>query len=334
MYKKILLASSTVVLILSGCSSKQYYTPEETYNTSSSNMGDRIVHYSRDGATLESGDILTKSERVHIKLQKGFHFINNTKTVALTADNYGKCYIVGKQGVVDSIKFPQALLAGTITGKFLVYLLQNNSFGVYDLQKKSIVYNNKAQKAYSIDTRVANPLKIDDLVVIPTLDGKLTILNLKTLKVSKEMYVSTETSLNNIIFLGRLNNTLIASTQNKILSISNKGKKELEMGISEVVVNDNRDLYIFAKDGRILKVDESLSIQSEKKFKFAHFSVATVYKNLVYALDKQGYLIVSNDSFSKYRVYKVEEVEGKSFISNGKLYYNQQIIDLDTLTYK
>jgi hypothetical protein len=333
MYKKILLASSIAVVIFSGCSSKQYYNPQQTYNASSSAMGDKIVHYSRDGATLASGDILTRTQRVHLKLEKGFYFINNTKNAALTADANGKCNIVTQKGTVDTVKFPQALVAGTLIGKFLVYVLQNNSFGVYDLEKKSIVYSNKAQKAFVIDTRIANPLQIDSLVIIPTLDGKLTILDLKTLKVSKEMYVSTETSLNNIIFLGRLNNTLIASTPYKVLSISNKGKKELDTAISEVVIQD-KELVVFAKDGRILKLDESLSIQSEKKFKFAHFSVATVYDNTIYALDKQGYLIVSNSSFSQYRVYKVEEVEGYAFISQGKLYYNQQVIDLKTLTYK
>jgi len=333
MYRKILLASSIAVVIFSGCSSKQYYNPEQTYNASSSAMGDKIVHYSRDGATLASGDVLTKTQRVHLNLEKGFYFINNTKNVALTANAYGKCNIVSKKGIVDTINFPQALVAGTIIGKLLVYVLQNNHFGVYDLQKKSIVYSNKAQKTFAIDTRIANPLQIDSLVVIPTLDGKLTILNLKTLKISKEMYISTETSLNNVIFLARLNNSLIASTPNKILSISNRGKKELDTGISEVII-DGKELFVFAKDGRILKLNESLSIQSEKKFKFAHFSVATVYNNAVYALDKQGYLIVSNKSFSKHRVYKVEEVEGYTFISNGKLYYNQEIVDLNRLTYK
>ena len=333
MYKKILLASSVAVVIFSGCTSKQYYNPQQTYNASSSAMGDKIVHYSRDGATLASGDVLTRTQRVHLKLEKGFHFINNSKTVALTADSTGKCNIVGQKGTVDTVKFPQALVAGTLVGKFLVYVLQNNHFGVYDLEKKSIVYSNKAQKAFVIDTRIANPLQIESLVIIPTLDGKLTILDLKTLKVSKEMYVSTETSLNNIIFLGRLNNTLIASTPNKVLSISNKGKKELNTGISEVIIQD-KELFVFAKDGRILKLDESLSIQSEKKFKFAHFSVATVYKNTVYALDKQGYLIVSNTSFSQYRVYEVEEIESYAFVSQGKLYYNQQVIDLNKLTYK
>ena len=333
MYKKILLASSMATLLFTGCGSKQYYTPEQTQSLSSLNMGDKIIHYSRDGATLASGKILTKHEAVNLKLEKGFHFINNSQSAAITADMQGNCNIVNGKGTVASTKFPKALVAGTLIGKYLVFVLQNNSFGVYDFEKKSIVYANKAEKAYAIDTRIANPLKVDALVVIPTLDGKLTILDLNTLKIAKEMYVSTESSLNNIIYLSRINNTLVAATPNKVLSVSNKGKKELDTAISEVIIDDN-SIFVFAKDGRILKLNESLSIESEKKFRFAHFSVATVYKDKVFALDKQGYLIVSNKSFSKHRVYKVSEVEGYAFVSNGKLYYDSEIIDLNSLSYK
>jgi hypothetical protein len=333
MYKKILLASSVATLLFTGCGSKQYYSPEQTQSLSTSSMGDSIIHYSRDGATLASGKVLTKNEAVNLKLEKGFYFINNNKSAAITADMQGHCNIVTAKGTVASIKFPKALVAGTLIGKYLVFLLQNNSFGVYDFEKKSIVYTNKAEKAYAIDTRIANPLKIDALVVIPTLDGKLSVLDLTTLKIAKEMYVSTESSLNNVIYLNRINNTLIAATPNKVLSVSNKGKKELDTAISEVVIDGN-SIFVFAKDGRILKLNEALSIESEKKFRFAHFSVATVYKDKVFALDKQGYLIVANKSFSQHKVYKVSEVNGYAFVSDGKLYYDTEIIDLNSLSYK
>jgi len=333
MYKKLLLVGTIAALTLSGCGSRQYYTPEQTQTASSANMGDGIIHYSRDGATLASGNILTKYQMVKLKLEKGFHFINSAKNVAITADSQGNCNLVSSEGTVASTKFPQALVAGTLIGKHLVYLLQNNNFGIYNFESKSVVYNNKSEKAYAIDTRIANPLHVDSLAVIPTLDGKLVILDLTTLKVSKEMYVSTEKSLNNVIFLGRLNNTLIAATPNKVLSISNKGKKELDKAISEIVI-DKDAIFVFAKDGKILQLNEELSINSEKKFKFAHFSVATVYDDKIYALDKQGYLIVSNKSFSKHKVYKVSEVKGYAFVSNGKIYYDGTIIKLNTLSYE
>lgn len=333
MYKKILLASSIATMMFTGCGSKQYYTPAQSKSISTATMGDKIAYYSRDGATLASGRILTKNQSLKLKLEKGFHFINHANNAAITADLQGNCNIVTAEGTAASVKFPQALVAGTLIGKYLVYVLQNNHFGVYDFEKKSIIYNNKAEKAYAIDTRIANPLRVDNLVVVPTLDGKLTILDLATLKIAKEMYVSTETSLNNIIYLNRLHNTLIAATPNKVLSISNKGRKELDTAVSDVII-DGDSIFVFAKDGRILNLDESLSVISEKKFKFAHFSVATVFNDKVYALDKQGYLIVSNKSFSQHKVYKIDKVESSAFVSNGKLYYDGKMVELNKLSYE
>ena len=333
MYKQTLLATLIAGTLFLGCSSKQYYTPEQTSSLSSTGMGDKLVHYSRDGATLASGKVLTRTETVDLKLEEGFYFINHSNNAAVTADGQGNCNIVMKRGIVASTKFPNALVAGTLIGQNLVYVLQDNSYGVYDFKQKKVVYNNKSNKAFAIDRRIANPLRIDKLVVIPTLDGKLTILDLETLKVAKEMYVSTETSLNNIIFLGTVNNTLIAATPNKVLSVSSKGKTELDTTVSEVALS-NGDVSVFAKDGRVLQLKENLSIVAEKKFKFAHFSVAAVDAQKVYALDKQGFLIVSNRSLSKQKVYNVSEVEDFAFVSQDKLYYDGEVIDLSKLSYE
>ncbi len=333
MFKKTLLVSILISLVFHGCSSKQYYEPENTSDLSGTSMNDTLVHYSRDGATLASGKVLTKTQSVDLKLQKGFYFINNSNNAALTADLQGNCNIITKKGIVASIKFPKALVAGTLIEKYLVYVLQNNHYGIYDFSKKKSIYTNKSNKAYAIDTRIANPLAIDKLVVIPTLDGKLNILDLTTLKIVKEMYVSTESTFNNIIFLNKIKNTLIAATPNKVLSISAQGKKELNTAVSEVITTKDA-VFVFAVDGRILKLDASLSVISEKKFKFAHFSVAALANDKVFALDKQGYLIVANQSLSKHKVHNLSEVDSYAFVSNGKLYFNDEIIDLSKLNYE
>ena len=333
MYKKILLASSIATILFAGCSSKQYFNPEQTASLRTSNMGDKLINYSRDGATLASGTILTKNQSKKIELDKGFYFINNNRNAAITADLQGNCHIVTKEGTVASAKFPQALVAGTLIGQYLVYVLQNNNYGIYDLKEHKIVYNNEAHKAYAIDRRIANPLIIDKLVVIPTLDGKIVVLDLTTKKISKEIFVSTEKSLNNIIFLRSLNNALIAATHHKMISISSKGKTEYDKEISDVVIN-GKNLFVFQKNGKIAKLDKSLSIISEKKFKFAHFSTVAVDEEKVYGLEKQGYLIVSNRNLSKYKVYNAPEVEGFTFVSGDKIYYDGQIIDLSTLSYE
>jgi hypothetical protein len=328
-----LLLSSIALLFLTGCGSKQYYTPENPISSSSFSSSDEIVSFSRDGATMSSGKALTATEELNLNLKDGYRFINRRVGFTITSDREGNCRVI-RGGKVREAKFSKAMVAGTMVGDdALVYLLKDNNFGIYDFSKKSIIYNNKAEKVYSIDTRVANPIQVDNLVVIPLLNGKLSILDLKTLKITKEIFVSTKSVLNNIIFLKRFKNSLIAATPHAIISYGNRGKRELKREISEVIL-DNNELFLFSKDGLISKLDESLKIQDEKKFKFAHFSLSTLYKDRVYALDKQGYLIVSNRDFTKHKVYEFPDVDGYSFASNGKLYYNGSQIELNSLSYQ
>jgi len=332
MRKEILFWGIISLFVMTGCGSKQYFSPEHTYSASSSSVG-TIRSFSRNGATLEDGRVLTKKGISTARVKKGFNFINATKGGMITANKKGDCELVLSSGVEKSIKLSKALVAGTIIKNRLVYLLQDNSFGVYDLTTDKIVYNNKAEKVFSIDTRIANPYQIDNLVVVPTLSGKLSILDLTTLKLSKEIYVSTESSLNNIIFLNRLGNTLVAATPHRVISYSNRGKREFDRAISEVILSGN-SLFVFAKDGQISQLDSSMKVLNEKKFRFAHFSVATIVDNKIYAMDKQGLLIVSNKELTKHKVYDLPEVDGYSFVSGGKLYYDGKSVDLAPLSYE
>jgi len=326
-----LLFSGVALFWMSACGSKQYYSPKQSVSLSPMS-GAEVVSISREAAMLSDGTPLSKEGQLQQKLNQGYALINRTGSNMLLADKEGNVKVITPTKNLD-LTLPRALIGGRVIGNKLVYLLQDNSFGVYDLEAKKIVYNNKSEKALSIDTRVANPYQVDNLVVIPTLNGKLTVLELSSLKVVKEIYVSTESILNNIIFLGRLGDTLIAATPYRVISVSAQGQRSFDKEISEVTVDQNR-LFVFAKDGMISELDPSMRVLNEKKFKFAHFSSATMKNGKIYALDKQGYLIVLNPELTQEKVYKLPEIEGYSFISGDKLYYDGNVINLAKLSYR
>lgn len=332
MKKSRLILLPVVMLLWGGCNSKQYYTPAATTSVGSSSSH-QLISFSRDGASMEGGIALNAKQELPLKLEPGYSFINNTADTAITADKKGACQLHRVQGGTQTIQLPNALVAATTIGNQLVYLLQDNSYGIYDLDQKSIIYTNSSKKVFSIDTRIANPMWVDNLVVIPTLDGKLVILDLKTHKVLNQIYVTTNSTLNNVIFLRRLGNTLVAATPHGVMIKNNQGRRDYKQEISEVAIDDAY-IYTFTKDGMIVKLDPVLKVVAEQKYKFAHFSTAGVYSDKVFALDKQGYLIISNKNLTKHKDYKLSEVEGYSFSSTGKLYYNGQVVDIASLTYE
>lgn len=332
MRSKFLLLSSIVLFSFTACGSKQYYTPQNITNSKSPSSSQKIINFNRAGATLENGTVLSQQGVLKLKLKDGYKFINQNPNGIIISNKDGKCTIL-RHNSSQAIKFPKELIAGTIIDNNLIYLLKDNNFGIYDLSKKSIIYNNKAEKVFSIDSRVTNPIQVENLAIIPLLNGKLVVLDLKKHKIVKEIFVSIENTLNNIIFLKRFKNTLISATPYKIISVNKQGKREFSQAISEIIINKN-SIFVFAKDGKISRLDDKLTVQDEKKFKFAHFSISTIYKDKIYALDKQGYLIVTNKDFTKYKVYEFPEVDGYSFASGRYIYYDGNKIDLDSLNYE
>lgn len=326
--KNSLLIISALLFFL-GCSSKEYYTPKESFSGSALKNSDTITFFSRDGATLESGLVLIPKGRLNLNLKEGELFINRTPYGIILATKSKRVTVVRGKSRLD-ITLPKPLLAGTLIGDKLIYVLKDNSFGVYDLKDRDILFNDTSQVTYSIDTRVANPILVDNLVIIPLLNGKLIVFNIRANRVIKEVLVSVNGVLNNIIFLKRFKDVVIASTPHKIVTIGDRGRKEIEEEISEVTLNGD-NIFIFLKDGRVLRADSMLRVQDEKKFKFAHFVVGTLHNSRVFALEKQGYLIVTNKNFTDTKVYKFDEVEGHSFVSGGKIYYDNNIINLDRI---
>jgi hypothetical protein len=330
------ISISVAILAMSGCGSKHYFKPENTASASSQtqNFGNSIAHINKDSATFEDGNVISKNAVIKFKMPQGFHLVNSISEYLITANALGDVNVVHPEGRSKTIHFEKPLLAGTLLSSgVLVYLLQDNSYGMYDLQNDKITYHNKSDKVYAIDTKIANPLIIDNLAVIPSLSGKLVILNTQNATVVKELYVSTQSSLNNVIFLKSVKNTLISATPHNVIFVDSKGKGEYKADISNVET-DGESIFVFTKDGKIIQLDESLKMINEKKFQFAHFSSSGISADKLFALDKQGFLIVANKSLSKSKVYKLEEVDESTFLAHGKLFYDGLMVDVDKLSFE
>jgi len=330
------VAISVAIIAMSGCGSKYYFKPETTASASSQtqNFGSSIAYINKDSATFSDGNVLSKNAPIKFKMPQGFHLVNSVSDYLITANALGDVNVVHPEGKSKPIHFEKPLLSATLLSNgVLVYLLQDNSYGMYDLQNDKITYHNKSDKAYAIDTKIANPLVVDNLAVIPTLSGKLVILNTQNSTVVKELYVSTQGALNNIIFLKNVKNKLISATPHNVIFIDAQGKGEYNAEISNVET-DAESIFLFTKDGKIVQLDDTLKMLNEKKFQFAHFSASGVSADKVFALDKQGYLIVANKSLSKSKIYKLEEVDESTFLAHGKLFYDGLMIDVDKLTYE
>ncbi|MCF6243481.1 MAG: hypothetical protein L3J43_00400 [Sulfurovum sp.] len=327
--------SVVTVFIFTACSGKQYFEPKKAYNAPAHSYGGSIVSVSRDGGTLKSGKHIAKSGINKIHLGKGYRFLSETNKYILVTNVKGILKVISKKyrKPVHELSLDFPVVAASIKNGIIAYVLNNNTFGLYNIARKKKLIESPSEVTYAIDTRVPSPIFIDNLAVMPMLDGKLIIVDMYNTDNAKVVYLSSYESFNNIIYLSRVGNTLIAATPKKVMTLGNSGQHEYHANISEVA-STNRHIYLFTKEGKIMRLSHNLHVQVEKKFKFAHFSAATTYSNKVYALDQKGSLIVLSSNLSKFKIYDIGEVVTPSFVTGSKLYKDGKVIDLSKLGYE
>ena len=331
------IAFTTLALLFSGCSSKKYFEPETTFSASSASksFGGELIDLSRDGGTLDNGHYLGKSGINAIDLGEGYRFLNENNRYVLAANTEGILKIINKKTgeTQRAVSLHIPVVSASIKNGIIAYILNNNTFGIYEMGSNRKIVESRSEQVFAIDTRAASPMFIENLVVMPMLDGKLIIVNINDTENAKVVYISSEPAFNNVIYLSRMGNTMVAATPTRVMTLGSAGKLEYRANISEVAI-DGKRIYLFTKEGKILALNSSLKVVASSKFKFAHYSVATAFGGRVYALDQQGSLIVLNSDLAKYKIYDVGAVDEPAFISGTKLYKDGKVIELSKLGYE
>ena len=328
-------------LILSGCgssffNSRKSFEPEQTLSASSAvtQTGKEAVDVRRDGVTFSDGTFLTRSGLSSIRLPQGFHFVTRAGNRVLAADDTGAFKVIDARSgkVVHSGKLDYPLVSAAIRGNRIFYVSQNNHFGVYSLSAKKSLISAKVGRAYAVDTRIANPISFLGAMVVPTLDGKLLIINPADPRQARGMAIGDSSNLNNIIFLTRLGGRIIAATPSKLISAAPGSNHKFEAPVADVALSGHT-LYLLTVDGRVVKLSPTLKVLAQRKFPYAQFATIAVTGGRVYALDRSGALIVMDPSLKKSRIYDVGSVDDYAFVAGHRLYKDDEVIDLTKLHY-
>ena len=223
-----LLTFTIAALLFSGCSSKKYFEPEQTFSASnaSTSYGGSMSDLSREGGTLKSGLYIGKDGVSSINLGEGYRFLNENDTYVLATNAEGILKIIDKKTkeAVRAVSLKVPVVSATIQNGVIAYILNSNTFGIYQMADNRKLVESRSETTFAIDTRAASPIFIDSLVVMPMLDGKLIIVNINDSENAKVVYLSNEKVFNNVIYLSRKGNTMIAATPKRLITLGNSGQ--------------------------------------------------------------------------------------------------------------
>jgi hypothetical protein len=307
MAQRILLAAlAAAVLMLGGCSTKKEYEPQNTHGDLSSYGCEAVQDVSQAGATLENGRYIDKNGNTGT-LKEGYILVGSTQDRAVQADANGNVYVGEKK-----ITLQDRVINASVYDDKLAFITAQNRYGVYDLTNDGIVFQNVGPDVTAINTKTVAPLKLDDLLIFATLEGSLVVTDGK--KILREITVTPSGEFSNIIYMGILNDTLIAATASDILALG-QNRVFRESYKTADIVTDEQYLYLFTKDGHLYQLDEDLKQIKKGSFQFANFVSAQTIKGNIYAVEKAGFMLQFNKNLD-YKVYETESIDELSFFTN------------------
>ncbi len=327
-----LLFAALLAFFVGGCSGKNYFEPEIVQGSISydGELPAPIAEIGYRAATLENGQVVTEKGLSSYKLPKGYRFIAESgDRVVAAGDCLPNIVFNTKTGEKRSIDLPRRIVAALfIPGSDrIAYLIEGNQYGIYDYGTGKTVAQYSSDTALTADIRIASPMMLEQLVLIPTLDGKLVILNRESGAKVREIVVGKGEEFNNVIFLDVIGNRLVAATPHRIISVSPKLMDAQNMEISDVIFLDT-GIYILSKEGTVYLCDEDLKILSSKKFPFAHF-VGAIYGEFLYLIEKQGFVIALDPDLTSVNVFELpDEIDDWFFATKDTLYYEKYYFKL------
>ncbi len=329
-----ILAAVLCAAVLGGCSTKrQYFEPTDVQNEkiSENRLPSSIATASLNGAVLKNGMVITKNGLLapEIKLPKGSTLLNYGDGKFISSDLNGNLIVENSSNeILFQRSFDQAVVSAALEGDKLAALTASNVIYFIDISTNEVLLEFESSNVYAQDSRVAAPLFMSSLVIFPTLDGKIMIVDKSQGRILRDVIVSSEQFFNNVISLNVVNDTMIAATGKRIVSINPEKTVYFNGEIKDVVINGEH-VYILLKDGKIVLSDLNLKKIKDAYFKFAIFSSATVYNGSLYIMEKTGYLIKTDLALDNAKIYELsDEVESQIFAGAKEFYYDDYSLEL------
>jgi hypothetical protein len=307
------------------------YKPEDVKGEwrNAGHLSASIAQTTESAALLDNGRLLTKKGEKNIKIPEEYCLINATDSWIITESPEKNLVLLPADGGDAYVTFElkRGVAAANIQDDTVAILFTNNEMALYSLESKKLLFKESANAPIAVNSHIANPYFLKELVLFLTLDGKIVIVNSATKQVLRSVVVSSSEYFNNVTYMNVIDNNLVASTDSAVLALSQKEAREKYEIRNIAYAQDG--IWITTKQGEIIALTPNLQFKAKQKFPFAHFVGLSVQNDRVYALEQEGYMIAITKNLLAYDVYDVDmDSDNKIFLGDGRFYFDDRYIDI------
>ena len=183
------LISLSAIFLFTACSGKKYFEPEDVSSNIELNkesMSSSILSMNKIGATLENNKIITDKGISSFELPENFEFINMSADGRVIATNYINKILIGKEE--RAVK--DVVVAASLKDNKLALVYSSNIIELIDINTNKTLYKEYLQSSLANDTRITNPHFMGNLILFPTLNGKVIIVSLNPFFINPLIFLS------------------------------------------------------------------------------------------------------------------------------------------------
>lgn len=290
-------------------------------------LDSEIIEISGDGATYEDGSIITMQGMDATLFPEGYRFVYANDTWHLGLKTGGEVLAIKSENESRRLDLSKTIAALALKDDLLAVVFADNELALYEFSTGKLLFKEPASESTAVDMRIANPRFLNDLVLFPTLDGKLVIVNADAKELVRTIIVSSEQYFNNIIYFNIINDVLYAATPSKIYAL---GEKELriDLEVRNMVVNEE-GIWAASRQGELIAYNHQLGLIKKEKFPFAHFMGMVVGKDGVYVAEKEEYIIACQKDITECKVYDFDLESGFFFTTQEGFYFDNVYIKIN-----
>ena len=322
---------SLSIVFFAGCSSKKVFEPEDTGSSwdKYESIGDDIIDITFTAALLDNRKVLGKQSKIDIEIAEDYRLIAHTDGWIISASIDGKMKLqsVEDTNITQEFELKKTIASASIKDDTLAVVFADNELGLYSISSKELLMKEKVTETLAIDSRIASPYFVGGVVIFPTLDGKIIIINPATKKRLRTTIVSSEDNFNNILYFNIIDQKVVAATAYKLISMDKK-EARVNYEIRNVAFN-GENLFVATKQGEVISLTPELQLNAKLKFPFAHFLGLIAKDDKVYILEKEGYMIVASKDLSTYTIHSVSLDEGFVFVTDKGFFVNDELISIE-----
>ena len=318
------------VFLFLGCANKEFEPKKfSNENLKNKSLNKSLYDYTKDSKTFR---VLT------LKYVKKTSFIDDGLraeyvNVSLNNKKLGKFKKVSKDLaayndkllIIDenkTIKMPYMIYSATKNKNNIALVFENNLYGLYSLKQNKMLFLQKGGDVIAARYLGASPIFYQGLILYPLLNGNIAVVDAKSYKFIRNIDISNDSIIDNIIFLKIVNNNLFMATPKRLVLFNPNFLINYKDDIKHIISYKN-NLYIFNVEGKIIKLDSNIKKLKEKNLPFADFFAPGICRGNIYTVTSNGYLLKITPDLN-ITVYKTNQFDTSEPLRiDGCKIYNQ-----------